>query len=59
MCFFLAGAASDVHWLNSIDGEACLLVDSYGDLGDGLAVQEAVCLIEVGGSRDPGRAPSL
>lgn len=39
--------ASDIHWLNSLAGEACLLVDSYGDLGDGKAIAEVVDLIQV------------
>lgn len=45
----LPHTAADVHWLNSLDGEACLLVDSYDDLRDGIALEEAVALIEVGG----------
>lgn len=44
-----AGAAADVHWLNSLDGgNACLLVDCYRDLSDGVALEEALVLIEVG-----------
>ncbi|CBJ28260.1 hypothetical protein Esi_0097_0054 [Ectocarpus siliculosus] len=39
--------AGDVYWLNSLEGgHACLLVDSYGDLADGVAVEEAFLLIE-------------
>ncbi|CAM9171887.1 unnamed protein product, partial [Laminaria digitata] len=38
--------AADVHWLNSLDGEACLLVDSYRDLADGLALEEAVFMAQ-------------
>ncbi|CAM9641801.1 unnamed protein product, partial [Ectocarpus sp. 4 AP-2014] len=39
--------AGDVHWLNSLEGgHACLLVDSYGDLADGVALEEAFLLIE-------------
>jgi len=44
----LAGTAADVHWLNSLKGgQACLLVDSYRDLRDGEAFEEAFSLIEV------------
>lgn len=48
---FFAGAAADVHWLNSLeDGNACLLVDCYRDLADSVALEEAFLLIEVGTS---------
>lgn len=40
-------AASDIHWLNCVDGEACLLVDSYRDLRDGEAVAEVVAVVQV------------
>ncbi|CAB1105883.1 unnamed protein product [Ectocarpus sp. CCAP 1310/34] len=41
--------AGDVYWLNSLEGgHACLLVDTYGDLADGVALEEAFLLIEVG-----------
>ena len=43
-------AAADVHWLNSLDGEACLLVDSYRDLSDGVALEEAFRIVLVGTS---------
>lgn len=48
-CYLLGfGAAADVHFLNSLEGgEACLLVDSYGDLTNGVALEEAFLLIEV------------
>ena len=40
--------AADVHWLNSLNGgQACLLVDSYRDLRNGEALEEAFHLIEV------------
>ncbi|CAM9100433.1 unnamed protein product [Scytosiphon promiscuus] len=45
--------AADVYWLNSLEGgEACLLVDSYRDLADGVALAEALFLIE-GNSTPP------
>lgn len=45
--FFVA--AGDVYWLNSLEGgHACLLVDSYDNLADGVALEEAFLLIEVG-----------
>lgn len=52
LCLFpacaLAAAAADVHWLNSLEGgRACLLVDSYHDLCDGEALEEAFFLVEV------------
>lgn len=38
-----------MHWLNSLErGNACLLVDCYRDLSDGVALEEAFSLIEVG-----------
>lgn len=42
------GSAADVHFLNSLEGgEACLLVDCYADLTDGVALEEAFFLLEV------------
>ena len=43
----MAATAADVHWLNSLDGEACLLVDAYRDLADGVALEEAFRMVEV------------
>lgn len=38
-----------MHWLNSLEGgNACLLVDCYRELSDGVALEEAFILIEVG-----------
>lgn len=39
--------AADIHWLNSLAGQACLLVDSYRDLADGRAIAEVVGMIQV------------
>lgn len=42
------GAAADVHFLNSLEGgQACLLVDCYADLTDGVALEEAFFIVEV------------
>ncbi|CAM9358231.1 unnamed protein product [Ectocarpus sp. 12 AP-2014] len=47
LCAIICVAAGDVYWLNSLEGgHACLLVDSYGDLADGVALEEAFLLIE-------------
>lgn len=49
LCATFCVAAGDVYWLNSLEGgHACLLVDSYGDLADGVALEEAFLLTEVG-----------